>query len=719
MKLIVAEKPSVAMTIADVVGAKDKHEGYVEGNGYRVSWCYGHLLTNANPDVYNPAWKKWSLATLPLVPDKWIDVPITNSGAEEQLDILCSLMNAKDTISLIEATDAGREGELIFRRAYEYSGSKKPFQRLWISSLEASAIREGMKNLKPGSDYDNLYQAALARNRADWLFGINGSRFYTLRDCVGDEKATVGRVQTPTLAMIVGRDREIENFKVTKRFAVVADFNGWKAETDKMEDKSKATECLSAVSGKPYVVQDVETAKKTLAAPRLFSLTALQREMNARYGLSAARTLELLQSLYERKIVSYPRTDAEYITSDMEETYKKIVTALMQSDNIKPNVPMNVHKVVNNAKVSDHYALIITYEFAYRDETPSLSADDLKILRTIQRRMLEAICPSKTYNATKVTLDCNGYEFTSNGNETIDPGWTQIGKLLSAKLGEKDPNAEEESKGNKLPGDIAKGKEYRTDKVTIESRDTKPPKAFTEATLLAAMEKAGAKEMDDEVERKGLGTSATRAGIIETLLKRGYIERSGKNLVSTDSGKRLIDSVGENFKSVDTTVEWENRLLSIEKGKGDENCESFLLSIEDYIRKILKENDGKENPARERANRASESVGKCPWCSGEMNYVGSSTICSACHKKIYSHTLWMPENHSFRAPDVRTLLAGGNVRTTLWSKKLGKSYKVLVSLDKEKMAQSDYAEWNIQYLTDDKKSSSSYKKNSYNNKKKS
>lgn len=693
MKLVIAEKPSVAKTIAKVVGADKEQSGYMEGNGFIVSWCYGHLLSNANPEVYDPALKKWTFDSLPIVPEHWIDVPIESGTSLKQLKLLKSLIERNDVESLVEATDAGREGELIFRRVYEYSGTKKPFERLWISSLEAASIRDGMRHLKPSSDYDNLYQAALARSRADWLFGINGTRFYTLARCMGGDKATVGRVQTPTLAMIVQRDKEIKEFVVTKRFAVQSDFGEWKAETDKFTEEEKAKECLSAVKGNPFVVQSAETTKKSTGAPHLFSLTSLQREMNTRYGISAAKTLDIIQGLYERKILSYPRTDSEYITSDMQESFAYIVRTMMQKTGVPDNQPLNFKKVVNNDKVSDHYAIILTASFARQSDSVTLSPEEEKVVQTVMKRMIESVHPSYYYNETKVVLDNNGYKFNATGNEVLDLGWKAVAKKLSGnEKKENNDKADGEAKVNTLPTGIKKGDKFTTDKISIVNRDTKPPVPYTEATLLAAMEKAGAKEMDDEVERKGLGTSATRAEIIEKLLNRNYIVRGEKkSLISTDAGRHLIASVADGFKSVDTTVEWENRLLGIEKGKGSDNCDIFCASIESSVREILKD------VSKDIAMKA-EPVGPCPWCGGEMEYLNTSSTCKSCGKRIYAHPIWMVKTSMFNATGMKHLLSGGKVKAKLYSPKKEKTYDVMASIDMDKTKGSQYAEWNLEFV---------------------
>lgn len=699
MKLIIAEKPTVAMTIAKVVGANEKHDGYVSGNGFIVSWCYGHLLTNATPDFYNSAYKKWTMENLPIVPEKWINVPIPSG--EKQLRNLEKLIASKDVDSLIEATDAGREGELIFRLVYEHSKTKKPFERLWISSLEAGAIREGLKNLRPSCKYDNLYQAALARSRADWLFGINGTRLYTLSGCMGNDKATVGRVQTPTLAMIVQRERERKEFVVEKRMAVIATFDGWKAESKKFTDKDSIIECLQKIKGRTHNVVDLKKEQKNASAPRLFSLTSLQREMNTRFGFSAQKTLDLVQGLYEKKILSYPRTDSEYITSDMKNTAIRIVENLKEFYDIDDTTSLNFNRIVNDDKVSDHYAIITTETYSRQIEEVELSQDEKTLVTVVGRRMIEAVFPPFSYEETKLTLDCNGYDFNATGRVVISPGWKEVTKKI--KLEEKkdkdksnEKDEENISKNNVFPSDIVVGKNYTPIKLDLAKRDTKPPLPYTEATLLAAMERAGTKEMDAEVERKGLGTSATRAEIIEKLIDRKYIFRKGKTLLPTEEGIHLIDSVAEGFKSVSTTVDWENRLLEIEKGKNGENCQDFCISIENNLVSLIGETKDKNIALKP------QEVGKCPWCGGSMKMLGKRIVCDECGKKFNTTPLWMPEGNSFTVDNVKTLLSGKSVFAKLKAK-TGKIYSIKASIDFNKTKESKYVEWKFDFLPTKKK----------------
>lgn len=688
-QLIIAEKPSVAITIAkalNIKGESSNHDGYIEGDNYVVSWCYGHLLENAPPDFYDESFKRWAFETLPIVPTDWKDLPIEAAHAKVQLKVLLTLMKRKDIDSFIEATDAGREGELIFRRVYEYSGSKKPFLRLWISSLEASAIQKGMVELRPSSEYDALYQAALARSRADWLFGINGTRFYTIAGCMGNDKATVGRVQTPTLNMIVERCRAIENFKVEKRYAILANMGTWALESEKVNDEKQAKEMLNDCNGKPVIIDNVTEQKKSQAAPKLFSLTALQREMNRRYGFGADMTLNIIQSLYERKILSYPRTDAEYITADMKDTYLRIMNSLGSKIELTPNVG-DVNQVINDAKVTDHYAIIVTELYSKTLEKVDLKQEELKIVDAIIQRMFEAIDKPYYYLSTVVNGTAGSVKLKGNGATPLSEGWKGVGKKMHAKREAEQKEKQNES-GNIFPSRISKGQQYKAVSFEIISRDTKPPAYYTEDTLLGDMEKAGAKEMDDEVERKGLGTSATRAEIIKKLISRKYIIKEKKFLKATPEGCHLIDSVEAGFKSVSTTVEWENRLLEIERGRGDKTSDTFCESITEELRKLI-------SLANRDLSMKNEPVGKCPWC-GEPMIVTRGVARCECGKRIWTTPYWMEKNKSFSNEDMKKLLSGEGVKAVMMAKE-GKKYPITARLDMEATKESEYPEWKFEF----------------------
>lgn len=682
--LIVAEKPSVAKTIASVVGANQNFDGYCEGNNYLVSWCYGHLIEEAQPEDYDPLYKNWKLETLPIAPTEWKTKPINSSV--NQLNLLSKLMKKKDVEYIIEATDAGREGELIFRRVYEYSKTKKPFKRLWISSLESNAIKDGLNNLKDSNEFDNLYLAAESRSHADWLFGINGTRYYTLSGVLSDGTASVGRVQTPTLNMIKKRRDEINNFEVEKRFAVRADFGTWKAETGKTKDEKTAKKCVDETQGKPFVVTSIEKTNKFVKAPLLFSLTALQREMNRTQAFSAAKTLELIQTLYEKKILSYPRTDSEYITEDMKPTYKKIISLLKTKINPELSFNANLNRIADNSKVSDHYAIICTEYFASHWQTIELNDDEKKIVDTISIRMIEAVAPNYEYEETKAILNVDDYSFLARGNMPTVLGWKSVNKN---PINTKEDGEEKEKIVNTFPLEFEVGKNYIPTSCTVINKDTKPPVLYTEATLLADMEKAGSKDINDEVERKGLGTSATRAEIIEKLLSRGYIERKKKALDITENGVTLINSVADGFKNINTTVQWENRLLEIEKGTSKESPLDFCNSIVHEIVSIIER--------EEKYNNNIITISPCPWCGGNMKVSRDKARCTSCNKAFYFQPLWMPKNHIFDKEEAEALLNGKSIDTVMVSKK-GSVYNVSASIDNEKTKNSNYVEWSFDFL---------------------
>jgi DNA topoisomerase III len=673
-QLIIAEKPSVGRTIATVLGGQNakKENGYIESDSWIVTWCRGHLVTNAMPEAYAEKFKKWTMEDLPIVPERWKLEPIKT--ATDQLAVVSKLAHREDVSELIEATDAGREGELIFRLTYLYIGCKKPFRRLWVSSLEASAIREGFKTLKPSSQYDNLYKAALARSRADWLFGLNGSRYYTLISSEDGVKS-VGRVQTPTLAMIVKRQEEIENFKVTNRWAVQKKFDTWSMETELFLEQAEADKCLKQTDGKGVTITKIEKKKKKMGAPLLYSLSTLQQDMNKKYGYTAMETLDLMQTLYEKKILTYPRADSNYITSEMEGTMENIIENLISAfGRFVPNFKnTGVAKVINDSKVGDHHAILITEEFSQHPDTSQLTDKERQIVRLVEVRILEAVSAPYEYEETKAAGTCGDYTFTGSGSKVLFAGWKEIAKAM---LSLKDRQADV------LPPDLEEGKSYQPQSTEIVTRDTTPPKFYTDETLLHAMEKAGAKEMDDDVERKGLGTSATRAAVIETLLNRKYIERDKKYLKATLEGKNLIAKVDDGFKNVDTTVDWENRLLEIERGNG-ESLQEFCSSIEQRIRTLLA-NGPKE--AAKKNQKDGVVVGTCPLCGKEMKTYFSDVKCGSCGVKLY-RTKFGDTALLYTDAQVASLLKGEKVKVKRLSKE-GKPFDSLMSLDLEATKQN-------------------------------
>lgn len=677
-KLIIAEKPSVGKGIAKALGCTENGDGYMEGHDYVISWCVGHLIANVNPEEYDPELKKWNVETLPIIPEKWKFKVVPSTA--QQYNILRMLMERDDISSLVEATDAGREGELIFRLVYNFAHCKKPFERLWISSLEERAIKEGMANLKPSCEYDNLYRAAMYRSSADWLYGINGTRLYTLTTDISEKVVSVGRVQTPTLKMIVDRQKEIDNFKVTPRWVVQKNFGTWALETDFFTDKVKANECLASTREQDSTITKLETQKKKQSPPLLFSLTTLSQEANKRLGLTAQETLDIMQKLYEMKILTYPRTDSNYITSDMDQTFLKTVkniAALMYHDIGRYDVKRNI----NNDKVSDHHAVILTESFAAHCNTDKLSSKEVNLVYIVAARMIAACSAWMEWEETKVEADCKGYVFTGSGRKILVEGWREVmTEMLKSKI----------ASTNEFPSDIAKGKSYKEKEISIQTRDTKPPYPYTEDTLLGAMDKAGAKEMDNEVERKGLGTSATRASIIEILIKRGYVTRKKKYLVPTIIGIKLIDTVPDKIKNVDTTVEWENKLLDIEKGRS-EDANKFLELIKGEVRELCK-----GAVAVNRVSRGPIAVGKCPFCGEDVMFKGKMATCKGCETKLWT----MPKilgGHELDEAKIKKLFAGERILESIYSKTKAKWYRAHVSIDTDKVNKGEFYDLKIEF----------------------
>ena len=563
MKLVIAEKPSVAISIAKVIGATKKKEGYYEGNGYRVSWCVGHLIQMANPESYDEKYAKWNMEDLPIIPKEY-KYEIAKS-TKKQFTILKKLMNDKDIDIVINACDAGREGEAIFRLVYNQANCKKKMKRLWISSMEDSAIKEGFDNLKDGSSYDNLFESAQARAIADWLVGMNLSRLYS---CLYKQNYSVGRVQTPTLAMIVNRDDEIANFKKEKYFTVELSMNGFTLSTDRIDDEITAEQLLNLVGDKIEITDVIQ--KEKITKPELpFDLTTLQRECNKYFGYSAKQTLDYAQSLYEKKLITYPRTDSRCLTEDM------IVSTV---DNILGKNDFDtgrIKTVFNSKKVTDHHAIIPTASSMNEDLT-SLPESELKVYELILNKLHASVGYPLIENTTKIVAEFDGFEFTSSGKVVVDEGFT---KYLNEYVKKKNEDTV-------LP-DVKIGNVLSIENKEIKEKYTQPAKHFTEDLLLKAMELAGndALEKGVEVERKGLGTPATRAGIIENLIFKGFVERDKKNLIATHKGISLVTIVSDTFKSAETTAKWEMELSDIAQGQSSK--ENFLEAIENEIKEVV------------------------------------------------------------------------------------------------------------------------------------
>lgn len=573
-RLVITEKPSVASAIAKVIGAKERKDGYFQGGGYLVSWCVGHLVELAMPQAYDEKYGKWRKEDLPILPKKW-KYQIYQS-TKKQFQTLKSLMARKDVTELCCATDAGREGELIFRLVYHQVGCRKPFRRLWISSMEDSAIREGFQNLKPSSEYDALYNAALCRERADWIIGINASRLYS---CLYDSTLNVGRVVTPTLAMLVEREEAIKAFMPELFYTVQLQADAIRASSKRFSDKADA-EVLAAKCREDHQVRvdSIETKEKTEKPPLLYDLTSLQRDANKVLGFSAQQTLDTLQSLYEKKLVTYPRTDSRFLTEDMAPSLPELVYQAAAALDYAGNIPVHAGQVINNAKVTDHHAVIPTRELnsAKVAELPKAEAEILKLVAV---RFMAAAGDPCRYEETAIKLSCAGETFTVKGKTILQSGWKEIVEhFYPAK--EKDAEA--------LPR-VQEGMVIPLVKAEVKDGKTKPPQHFTEGSLLHAMETAGAEDIPDDVERKGLGTPATRAGIIEKLIQRGFAVRSGdkktKILLPTEKGVSLVTVMPEKLKSPMMTAEWEQKLLQMEQQSYDSAC--FMEEISAFVRELV------------------------------------------------------------------------------------------------------------------------------------
>lgn len=563
MKLVIAEKPSVAISIAKVIGATKKKDGYYEGNGYKVSWCVGHLIQMANPESYDERYAKWNMADLPIIPREY-KYEITKS-TKKQFTILKKLMNDKDIDIVINACDAGREGEAIFRLVYNQANCKKQMKRLWISSMEDSAIKEGFDNLKDGSFYDNLFESSQARAIADWLVGMNLSRLYS---CLYKQNYSVGRVQTPTLAMIVNRDNEIANFKKEKYFTVELSMNGFTLSTDRIDDEITAEQLLNLVGDKIEITDVIQ--KEKITKPELpFDLTTLQRECNKYFGYSAKQTLDYAQSLYEKKLITYPRTDSRCLTEDMIVSTVNNILGKNDFDTER------IKTVFNSKKVTDHHAIIPTAS-SMNENLTSLPESELKVYELILNKLHASVGYPLIENTTKIVAEFDGFEFTSSGKVIVDEGFT---KYLNEY-------AKKKNEDTVLP-DVKIGYSLDIKDKEIKEKYTQPAKHFTEDLLLKAMELVGndALEKGVEVERKGLGTPATRAGIIENLIFKGFIERDKKNLIATHKGISLVTIVANTFKSAETTAKWEMELSDIAQGKSSK--EKFLKAIENEIKEVI------------------------------------------------------------------------------------------------------------------------------------
>lgn len=614
--VVVAEKPSVGHSIAKVIGAKTKKDGYLEGNGYQVTWCVGHLVGLANADAYDTRYAKWNYEDLPILPEVWKHEVLPHT--ERQFKIIKSLMNAADCV--VCATDAAREGELIFRLIYEQAGCRKPVKRLWISSLEESAIRKGMEGLRDGHEFDALYDSALSREMADWLIGINMSRLFSV---LYHKTLKIGRVQTPTLAMIVARNAEVSGFRKEKYYIVHLKADGLDAVSGHITDRAEADRIALACQGKPCRVGDTKQKREVIKAPKLYDLTTLQRECNRLFGLTAERTLACTQSLYEKKLVTYPRTDSRYLTEDMGQTAIGVIGKIHDEMPFaqEGNYSLDVRKVIDNRKVTDHHAIIPTVEIN-GDTFSELSKDEKKVFVMIAGRLMAATMGDYIYVVNESTILCEGYSFKSKARTVTQEGFKSVDMAIRKYFGLK----QEETKEPERMPDM----EYESVETVVSEQFTQPPKQYTEDTLLSAMQRAGNEELTEETEKQGIGTPATRAAIIEKIIKCGFAQRDKKNLIPTKDGIALITILPEELVSPKMTADWEMELTRIAKGKG--NGEDFIRRIEGMVSDLVKRYSSVSAETQVFSGSGRKSMGNCPKCGnpvyqGRENYYCSNREC--------------------------------------------------------------------------------------------
>ena len=589
MKLIIAEKPSVALAIAKALNIKGSRDGYIENGEYIISWCVGHLVAAAFPEEYDAKYSKWNYADLPIIPDNFKYK--IYGDKQKQFKVVKSLMSKKDVSEVINACDAGREGELIFRLVYNMANCKKPIKRLWISSMENAAIRDGFENLKAGGEYDNLYYSALCRMWADWIVGINATRLFSI---LYNKTLNIGRVQTPTLALLCDRHNQIAFFRKEKYFTVELTLGGVKAETERLDNENTAKEIITACEHSQAVCVSVTKETKTEQPPKLFDLTTLQRAANRIYGYTAKQTLDYAQALYEKKLITYPRTDSRYLTEDMAETAAAVIRlgADIPPFDKAPDFFPEISRMINNSKVSDHHAIIPTLEIEKADLS-AIPMGELNILKLVLCRIISASAESYVYENTTAVFECGGYTFTAKGKEIVSEGFRTIEKLIYPKT----DNAESAPLVKFYKGQLFAGAAPE-----LKEKYTQPPKPYTEDTLLSAMETAGAKETADDAERKGLGTPATRAAILEKLVQTGFVQRNGRQITPTKNGILLISVLPDTLISAQLTAEWENKLAEIAKGKS--NPKEFMQGIKSMITELTQRyrefDSARENPFKER-----------------------------------------------------------------------------------------------------------------------
>ena len=677
MKLIIAEKPSVAKSIASALGAKSRGDGFYEGNGLIVSWCVGHLVSPLDAAGYDETFKKWRYDDLPILPEPFRYV--TAPGKEDAFENLHSLMDRADVDAVVNACDAGREGELIFRLVYEMAGCSKPILRLWISSMEDTAIREGFQNLRPGSEYEALYQSALCRQKADWLVGINATRLFSV---LYHRTLNVGRVQTPTLAMLAERDGKIMLFKKEKYHHVRLKVNGIEAVSEKIADPAEAEQVKAACAGMSAVCTSVTRELKKEQPPKLYDLTTLQREANRLFGYTAKQTLDYAQSLYaEKKLLTYPRTDSRYLTSDMAETASCIIhlaAKVPPFDGCSSFFPL-VEAMISDKDISDHYAIIPTMEIE-KEDIGALPVGERNLFLLVCCKLLCAAAEPYVYETVTATFDCGGRSFTAKGKHVLSEGWREIDRIFRSSLKEKPET--EDGEGGDLP-DFTEEQAFENVGASITEHFTSPPKPYTEDTLLAAMERAGAEDIPDDAERKGLGTPATRAAIIEKLVAAGFVERKGKSLIPTKAGINLVTVLPEPLTSPMLTAEWEQRLTAIAKGEADPG--GFLDGIRDMVCDLVKTYSQISEDGQKLFGPEKEVIGVCPRC-GKPVYEGKKNFsCSdrACGFVLWKNDrFWTSRKKELTKKMAADLLKKGRTNVKgMWSEKKGSAYDAAVILD--------------------------------------
>ena len=665
MRLVICEKPSVGMSIAAVLGLKSRHDGYLEGGEYIISWCIGHLAGLANAEVYDEKYAKWRYADLPILPIKW-EYTVGKDKAK-QFELLRELLNRSDVTEVINACDAGREGELIFRTVYYLSGCTKPMKRLWISSMEDEAIRKGFESLRPGSEYDRWYQSALCRSKADWLVGINATRLFSI---LYHRKLNVGRVVSPTLSLIVQRECEIDAFKPEPFYTVNLDCEGFSASGEKLNNKCEAENIARDCDGQKMTVKSIDCHEKSEKAPLLYDLTTLQRTANKELGYTAQQTLDYLQSLYEKKLCTYPRTDSRYLTNDMVSLIPELVRISAGICQTEQPVTMSTAIICNSAKVTDHHAIVPTVS-AESADISVLPTGEREILRLMSRQLLCAVSEPIRYAETIVTLDCGGHVFKVKGKTVLEYGWKTY--------------MEQEQNDKPLP-ELKENAEIPVKSASVKEGFTTPPSHFTEDSILHAMETAGNKDMPDDAERHGLGTPATRAAIIEKLVANGFIERKKSkksvHLIPTHAAISLITVLPEQLRSPKLTAEWEYRLKQIERG--ELTPDEFISGISDIV-SDLTTNYKAVSGAEVLFPSGREVIGKCPRCGADVTESTKGFFCenTACRFGMWRDNKFFKLKHiTLTKKQAVELLKNGRVFVnSLYSEKTGKTYDAWVVLD--------------------------------------